>query len=336
MVRVGFIGVGMMGMGQVNAFAQVKNAQIVAASDTSPVSLGKFAEKHPKAKTYSHHSELLKDNNVDAVVVVTPTYFHKDIAIEAMKSGRPVLTEKPMARTVADCHKMNEASAKTKKLLMVAHCRRFDTDWGAWAKIFKSGALGGPVLWRDVAGGAFSLYNPSGWFLDEKLGGGPLIDGAVHNYDFANLLFGKAESVVASSIKLSKHTAVDTACAVVRYESGNQLLMSWSWAIGSGQSLRDVLGPKAAMSFGAGELATPELDTTNYGYYLVADASRQKKKLIKFPRKDMYVVQAKHFIDCVEGKAKCISPGTEAIKAVAVAEAILKAGPLGREVKVKY
>src|SRR5262245_13484759 len=126
MIKLGFIGVGGMGMGQANSFAEAGGCNIVAASDVSEKSRGNFLAKFPHAKAYVTHNELLADKNVDAVVGATPAFHHRDVCIDAMKSGRPVMTEKPTARTVADCHKMIDVSEKTGKLLMVAHCRRYD------------------------------------------------------------------------------------------------------------------------------------------------------------------------------------------------------------------
>lgn len=336
MIKVGFIGVGGMGLGQAGAFSKASGCTVAAASDLSDKSLARFSQQFPKAKTFKSYKDLLADTSIDAVVVSTPTLLHKDVCIDAMKAGRPVLTEKPMGRTVADCHKMNDVSEKTGKLLMVAHCRRFDPDWGCWAKIVKSGVIGGPVVFRNISAGDFTAYSTSTWFLDDKLGGGPLIDGAIHNYDFGVFTFGDPESVVASSIKLKPSvTAIDTGTAVVRYKSGNQVMVSWSWAV-SGQGATDVLGPGGSIAWGPGDLATPDLDTKNYGYYRTSNPRGDKKKLHKFKRSDMYVTQAKHFIDCINGKAKCIIPGSEAIKAVAIAEAILKSGPTGKAMKVAW
>jgi len=337
MVKVGFIGVGGMGMGQARAFSKVKGATVAACADLSDKCRENFLKEFPNAKAHTQYKDLIADASIDAVVIATPTLLHKDVAIDAMKAGKQVLTEKPLGRTVADCKKMIDASEKTKKLLMVAHCRRFDPDWGTWGKIVTSGTIGSPVLWRNCSAGKFSLWSPAKWFLDDKLGGGPLIDGAIHNYDFGNMLFGDPESVISSSIKLDPAvTAVDTGTAVVRYKSGNQLLVSWSWSI-CGAGMHDIIGPKGSIMFGAGDLATPELDQKTYGYYRVADASNVKKKLVKFKRGDMYVNQAKHFIDCITGKTKtCLTPATDSIKAVAIAEAILTAGPKGKEMKVKW
>ena len=302
MINVGFVGVGDMGRAQCKTFESVAGCRVAAGSDVSAKSRKTFEAMFPAAAVYSDHKKLLADTSIDAVVIGAPTLFHKDIAIAAMQSGRPVMTEKPMARTVADCRRMIDVSKKTRQLLMVAHCRRFDPDWLTFAKIFNSGRLGKPVVWRQTAGHEFQL---SPWFLDAKIGGGPMIDGAVHNYDFANYLFGKPGSVQASSIKLRDCTAVDTATAIIRYASGNQLTMSWSWATGM-SSAHDVLGPKGSMAFGAAGVEPPKSDGQRYGYYTVVNRKTGKPSLVKFRRDqaDMYQRQAKHFLDCITGKVK--------------------------------
>jgi predicted dehydrogenase len=333
MLNIGFVGLGGMGMGQVRAFSQVKGVRIAAGADPFPGARDKFKEQFPDAETFPDYKALLKSNNVDALVVVTPTLHHKDVCIAAMKSGRPVLTEKPMARTVADCHKMLDLSEKTKKLLMVAHCRRFDTDWGAWGKLVTAGRIGRPVLFRHVNANLISFGGP--WFMDHKLSGGPLMDGAIHNYDYGNSLFGDPDEVLASEIKLTKKTAIDTGTAVVRYKSGDQIMVCWSWGITS-SSMIDVIGPRGSINWGPGDLPTDKYDREKHGFYTLADEPRKNKKLVAFKRSDMYVTQAKHFVDCVAGKAKCVTPGEEAIKAVAVAETILKAAPKGRSLKVRW
>src|SRR5699024_5800375 len=116
----------------------------------------------------------------------------------------------------AECRRLLEVSKQTGTLLMVAHCRRFDAVWQAWGKYVTQGKLGDSILWRHVMAGV----GPGRWFMDDKLGGGPLMDGAIHNYDFANWMWGDPQRVVASGIKLDPNvTAVDTATAIVEYEN---------------------------------------------------------------------------------------------------------------------
>ena len=335
MINVGFIGLGGMGMGQAKAFAQVKTCKVVAGADLAAPSRERFSTEFPGSKVFEDYKEMLKDSGVDAVVIATPTFYHKDVAIDVLRSGRPVLSEKPVARYVADARKMIAAADKAGKLLMVAHCRRYDTDWGTIAKAVGSGMLGGPVLWRHMVGSNLGLrFAP--WFLDDKLGGGPLIDGAIHDHDFCNLMFGDPETVVGTAVKLHPGcTGVDTGNMITQYKSGHQSVNTWSW-VTHGASAMDIIGPKGSLQFGPGDLATPDLDTTKFGYYRFADPLNKKPKLLKFVKKDMYVTQAKHFIDCLDGKAKCLTPATEAIKGVAVAEAFFKSVKTGKSVKVAW
>jgi myo-inositol 2-dehydrogenase/D-chiro-inositol 1-dehydrogenase len=332
MVRLGFIGLGGMGLYQARAFARVKGCRVSAGADVSGKSRDDFQQGFPGALVYDSHRRMLAEGRIDAVVIAVPTGLHREVAADALKAGIPVLLEKPMARTVADCHRLIDLSGRTGTLLMIAHCRRYDPYWGILAREIGANRLGAPVLWRDVSAG----MGPGRWFMDEKLGGGPLIDGAVHNYDFANLMFGDPESVVSSAIKLDPGvTAVDTGSAVVRYRSGHQLLMSWSWAA-RGCRLHDLVGPKGFLQFGTGNLTPPEEEKGIYSYVCLTNAKNEQRLLKAKREPNMYLIQGKHFLDCVHGRTKCRTPGTEAVKAVAVAEAILKAGPSGKAREVRW
>jgi predicted dehydrogenase len=327
---VGFIGVGGMGLCQAKAFAQVAGCAVSAGADVSDASLTKFAAEFPKATVDEDYRRLLACPGIDAVVIALPTGLHRGAAEAALKAGKPVLLEKPMARTVAECRSLNATARKTRTLLMVAHCRRYDPHWGAWARVVKSGRLGAPILWRHAMAG----IGPGRWFMDDKLGGGPLFDGAVHNYDFANWVFGDPVSVLASSVKMDRRvTAIDTASAIVRYKSGNQLLVSWSWSARGG-NLHDIIGPRGFIQFGTGGIQVPEAEKATHNYCCLTDAKGKQHLISSRRAEEMYLHQARHFLDCIRGKVKCRTPGTEALKAIAVAEAIQKAAPQGKERKV--
>jgi predicted dehydrogenase len=320
MIKVGFIGVGGMGMGQAHAMAKSRRFRVVAGADQSPRSCAAFNADFPRAAVYRDHRELLKDTNVDAVVVAVTPVAQRGIAIDAMKSGRDVLCEKPMARTVADCRRMIDAQEKTGRVLMVAHCRRFDTVWGAFAKLYRDGDLGRQVIWRHcVADGG----PPQRWFWDQKTSGGPVMIAAIHDIDFAVSMFGDPTHVQASSVKLGKTSVIDTVTAVVHHADSSKLMFSWGWGSPTMPKLLDILGPKASLA----------IDRTAHR---LTDRETGRSRKITFRKTDMYITQAKHFADCIEHNAKCISPATEAIKAVAVAQAILKAAPSGRTCSVQW
>ena len=327
MIGIGVIGLGGMGSFHTNILSKVRRCRVVAGTDVSVKARRAFAKQFSHIRIYTGLADLLANPEVNAVIVTTPTLLHKQFAIAALRAGKHVLCEKPMARTVADCRRMIEVAKRARRLLMVAHCRRFDREWGRFAQIIKSGTLGRPIIWRSISGSR----GPGGWFMDDKLSGGPMMDGAVHSYDFANMLFGAATRVTANSIKLNqKVTCIDTATAVVEYPRGDQLLLSWSWANGVSK-MSDIIGPKGGLIFGPGHISIPATDRNKYSYYCLSD-HRGKDRLIRFrsDSTEMYRAQATHFIGCITGKVKrCLSPASEAIKAVAVAEAVLKAAPSG-------
>jgi UDP-N-acetylglucosamine 3-dehydrogenase len=333
MINIGFIGLGGMGRGQVEAFAQMKGCRIHAGADPSEAARGKFAEWHPEAACFADYRPLLNDPQVDAVVIAVPTLLHREVGLAALEAGKAVLMEKPLARTVADARQLIEASNRSGRLLMVAHCRRFDPVWGAWADVVRSGRLGSPLLWRNVMAGR----GPGGWYMDDRVGGGPMLDGAVHNYDFANYLWGDPQKVVGSGIKLDKDvTAVDTATAIVHYGNGCQLMVSWSWGTRGGWSF-EVIGPEGTIQHGTGSLEPTPEEREQHAFYCFTANESGESELIRTPkRSSMYQDQARHFIECVLGEAQCRAPGEEAIKAVAVAEAVLEAARNHGAVDVRW
>ncbi len=321
-----------MGLHQAKSFARVAGCQVAAGADPSPEMQARFVQTFPDAQTYTKPEELLAQPNIDAVVIAVPTGYHQGIASAALAARIPVLLEKPMARTVAECQRVIEDADKSNTLLMVAHCRRFDPYWKSWGEYVTTGKLGSPLLWRDVR----ANFNPGSWYMDDALGGGPLIDGAVHNYDFANWIFGEPESVYTSAIKMDPSvSAIDTGSTIIRYRSGHQLLLSWSWAV-KGTTLHDILGPEGFIQFGPGDFAIPPEEKGHYQYCRFTDRNGQQTLIQSPALPDMYMIQADHFLACVRGEATCESPGTQAIKAVAVAEAVLKAGRTGKIETVQW
>ncbi len=325
-MRVGFIGLGDMGLLQSRSFSQVAHCTVAAGADLSPEMRQRFAENHPDAQRYATPTALLEQSNVDGVVIAVPTGYHQQVASLALAAGIPVLLEKPMARTVAQCLQLIEQAEATNTLLMVGQCRRYDPYWLAWAERVKSGELGMPILWRD----ARARFNARSWFMDHELGGGPLLDGAIHNYDFANMLFGEPESAYTSALKLNPAvSAVDTGSTIIRYRNGSQLLISWSWAA-RGLVLHDIIGPEGFIQFGTGSTTPPTSDNGHYLYCTLTNRAGEESLIrVQGRSHDMYVRQAEHFLACIRGEVDCRTPGTEAIKAVAVAEAVLRSAHEG-------
>jgi len=127
-VRLGFIGCGFMGQYvHLPSFKRLENAEINAICDLRPKLAKAVAERWRIKKVYSSHLDLIEDKEIDAIVEITNKFAHASIAIDALKAGKDVFTEKPMATTSLDALEMVKAAEKHGQKLMVGYMKRYDS-----------------------------------------------------------------------------------------------------------------------------------------------------------------------------------------------------------------
>jgi len=335
MVKLGFIGCGGIANHHASTIiANVKGIKVAAGADIMPDMLKAFKKQHGVKALYADYRQMLKEADIDAVCVATPTGLHCEHVVAAARAGKHVFCEKPIAMKLRDADKMIEACAKAGVKLMIGQVRRYDTDWSVFKKLVQSGAIGRPVLWRQTTAGA----GPGRWFMDAKMGGGPFMDGAVHNWDFGNNIFGKAKEALGSIMRMRKTTALDTGAVIVRYKSGDEMMLSWSWGMVAGCSspgTHDVLGPKGIIKFPDTFPKTefPKgFDHEKFGAYLVDTG--KKKRLVKFRKKNMFAEEWKDFRDAINKNRKPKVTGQIGKEGLKVALAVLKTGKTRKPVKI--
>jgi predicted dehydrogenase len=334
-LRIGFIGCGGIAAHHATQLQQIRTAKTVAGADLNTKGAKAFAKKFGLEETYSDYNEMLAKADIDAVWVCLPTFLHKEATLAAARAGKHVFCEKPMAMHVRDARQMIAACEKAGVLLTVGFVRQYDQDWGTMRKTIAKGTIGRPVVWQSVSGGA----GPAApWFNDAKMGGGPLIDGAVHNYEFAISMFGRGTVAQASSHTFNpKNTGQDTATAIVRFEQGDELVMSWSWGMASGaraESFQQLIGPKGSIQWGAAPDLLPKgFDPATQGAYTVTTAGG-KQKAVVYKKNNMFLEQMKHVVTCFAAGKQPKVTGQHGLDSLAIAESILKSGPVLRAVKV--
>ena len=325
MLNIGFIGCGGIARHHASYLSKLKTARIVAAADVVGESAQRFAADFGAAHAFVDYRDLLNVREVDAVWVCTPTFQHPAPVIAAAKAGKHVFCEKPMALKLADARRMVDACAGGDVRLTIGFVRRFDPQWGKLKQIVQSGALGAPVIWRFAAGGRPA--NP--WFRDEHKGGGPLMDGAVHNYDFALQIFGPVQSVQASSLHFDDTSVgADTASAILNFASGDQHTLIWSWGVAAGVAvagLNDVIGPKGTLQFGMTAAKAPaNFKPQTQGAFTLKTAG--KERVYPYPQKDMFAEQDRHVVGAFSRGEQPLVTGEDGMAALKVASSVLKAG----------
>jgi predicted dehydrogenase len=195
-IRFGIIGCGAIAQRRhLPELANNPNAKIVAVADPVKDRVAEIAKQY-KAKPYLDYKQLLKHPGIDAVVVCTPNIFHAPQTIDALRAGKHVLVEKPMATTREDAKAMIAAAKKAGKFLMIGQNQRLMPPHVKAKQILDTGVLGKPLAFRTTFkhGGPdrWSVDGAKSWFFKKDLAVmGVTGDLGVHKADLLRFLLGQ-------------------------------------------------------------------------------------------------------------------------------------------------
>ena len=213
-IKYGIIGAGAIAQRRHLPEAHANPLSTVAAIADPVPGRAEAIAHHFNAQHYTDHRALLKDPALDAVVVCSPNKLHAPITIQALKAGKHVLCEKPMATTRADARKMIRAAAEHRRHLMVAMNQRFMPAHITAKRLLETGRLGKPLTFHSAfkhAGPeAWSVDGAKSWFFDADAASlGVTGDLAVHKVDLLRFLLGQEFTHVAANIDTLHKKGVD-------------------------------------------------------------------------------------------------------------------------------
>ncbi|MBR5108657.1 MAG: Gfo/Idh/MocA family oxidoreductase [Clostridia bacterium] len=193
--KVGVIGCGAISGNHIHGIHQAENARLAAVCDIDETKLQKAAAEQ-QAAGYSDYHDLLARQDIDTVHICVPHYLHAQISIDALKSGKHVLCEKPMGMTLADAQAMKRAADESGKTLTVCFQNRYNGASLRMKELIDGGSLG-----RVIGGSAFvcwdrdeAYYASCPWRGSWKTeGGSVLINQAIHTLDLMRWLAGGFE-----------------------------------------------------------------------------------------------------------------------------------------------
>ena len=186
-LKVGIIGFGRIGAEHARWLASACNAGAVAAADLTPARRA-LAEQRG-LRTYADHLSLLKDDEVQAVLVSTPTAMHHDHAADAIAAGKHVMIEKPMALHLPESQEIFAKARAANRVISVFHNRRWDPDYLILRHAIESEVFGRIInvesridQWASCVGPAAREWRPN-WRNEAAYGGGGLYDWGSHLVD---------------------------------------------------------------------------------------------------------------------------------------------------------
>lgn len=198
-IKAGIVGFGNGGrLFNATIMESVEGFKISAIMTSNTLNIAAAKDQFPNAAITNKYSEILKDSNIDLVVITTPNHFHKDLAKKALNAGKHVVVEKPFTVSVDEADELIELASKNNLLITVNHNRRWDSDFLTVKKFIESKKLGQIVEFESH----FDRFRPAvaqGWKEQKDIPGhGILYDLGSHLIDQALTLFGTPKEVFAN------------------------------------------------------------------------------------------------------------------------------------------
>lgn len=348
-LKVAVIGVGNISQCHIHAYLQNENVELYALCDIDEKILKAAGERYGITRLYTDEAAMLNElPEIDAVSVCTWNSAHAPCSIMALRAGKHVLCEKPMALNAEEAEQMRAAAEESGKKLMIGFVRRFGNDT--------------EILQDFIAGGTFGeIYyakatylrrngNPGGWFGDKKRsGGGPLIDLGVHVIDLTRYLMGDPKPVAVygatfkklgnrrglkehvnySSVSRSENDICDVedfATAMVRYDNGAVLSVEASFCL----NLKEDVGKIELFGTAGGAKLDPQLEiyTDSCGY--LTNVSLNRSTALDF--NGLFEREINYFIDAIEQDKDVSSIAQDGVTIMKILDAIYRSAETGREV----
>ncbi len=307
---------------------KMPEVQLVALCDRDKARVRLVGEKYNIPKLYSNLDEMLAKEECEAVLVCTSTDAHSAVTLAALKAGKDVLVEKPVARTYAEAEAMAMAAKEHKRKLMVGMNHRFRPDTMI-LKSFIDGKELGKVYYTRVGWLRKRSFDSSWITQKEKSGGGVFIDQGIMMLDMALWMMGYPEvaRVTASHYHHRTKNVEDTSIVALTLKNGAtvNIEVSWSMYLDEDYSYCYVHG-----SEGSASLQPLRIYKELHGNLVNLAPAKPEATQSLFKRS--YENELRHFFGAVRNIHPTISTGDEAVQRMKVVEAVYKSAKRGREV----
>jgi predicted dehydrogenase len=326
-MKLAVLGLGFMGSTHVKALQNIQGVELASVCSYDEIALsGDFRHiqgnlggpgelmDFSRVRKYREIEQALADPDIDAVDLCLPTDLHAAAAIEALRAGKHVLVEKPMALDGVAADRMIAEAERSGKILMTAQVLRFLPPYIALRQAISQGQLGlvrSAVFRRRCAAPAWG-----GWLKRPELSGGGVFDLLIHDVDMALHLFGKPERVAATGYE-DNSRGIDILHAQFVYSNGGVVLVDGGWH-----------HPKAypfAMEFTVvADGGTIDFSSSGRAPTLFREDGGEERLALK--DQDGYAAEVEYFVQCcLTGQQPEICPARESADAVKLARLMLEA-----------
>ncbi|HEV8229664.1 MAG TPA: Gfo/Idh/MocA family oxidoreductase [Candidatus Limnocylindria bacterium] len=225
-LRIGILGTGFAGAMHARSARGLSDVSVVAIAAATREEAAPLAAECG-ARIEDSAASLCAADDVDLVVVATPTYLHSEHAVAAARAGKHVFCEKPIARELSEAKEMIAACEEAGVRLAVGHVVRFFPEYRRAKELLDDGTLGRPAM-VTLTRGNFSVGSARAWYLDPRKSGGVVLDLMLHDLDTLRWWFGEPSRVYGRWLRASE--GLEYALATIRYDDRPIVHVEASWA----------------------------------------------------------------------------------------------------------
>jgi UDP-N-acetylglucosamine 3-dehydrogenase len=308
------------------AYSHIKGTKVVAYSDPRIDVCKALAAKY-HAKCVANPDDIISNPEIDLIDICTPTPFHKEYTLKAIKAGKHVFCEKPIARTIAEADEMVKAIKAAKVKFVVGQVLHFFPEFVTMKHLIDQGKIGKPGVIRTSRIGGFPKAS-NDWYANYPMSGGVILDLIIHDFDWLNWVFGEPKRVFAHGLVNSGYDHLDYALVVIRYKSGVIAHVEGSWAQPGGFSVKvEATGTKGQLDFIMGDAMPVNIQMRKTDKSAVGVAVPESPL-----SEDPYTSEIRHFVDCILNDKQPAVTIDKAVSALKVSLAALESIKTGKPI----
>lgn len=321
MIRIGVIGYGYWGPNLVRNFAETPGAQVVAVADARAERLQRLGRTYPSIRTSTNPEDLFAADDIDAIAVATPVSTHHPLGMAALRAGKHLLMEKPLASTAADARELVEEARRRHLVLLVDHTFAYTGAVRKIRELVESGALG-QIHYYDSTRVNLGLFQH-----DVSV----LWDLAVHDLSIMSFVLG-AHPVAVSAVGKAHISGQPENIAYLTLFYDDNLIahINVNW-LAPVKIRRTIVGGSAKMVVYDDLEPSEKVKVYDSGLTLTDDPKQIYQLLIGYRTGDIWSpkidggealqTEARHFVECIENGAKPLTGGESGLEVVRILEA---------------
>ena len=313
-LSVGVIGVGFWGKNHVRVFSELPETELIAICDANLERAKQIGNQYG-IKAYGDSEKLLKRKDIEAVSVCTWTTTHAAEAMKALKAGKHILVEKPLASTIREAKKIVDLANQNNRHLSVGFIERFNPVIQRAKNMLKKREIGELV--------SATAKRVSQW--PERIGDvGVVKDYAIHEIDIMRKIFEEDPTTVYAKVGNLRHTKFeDYAQIMLSFQHGKTAFIETNWLTPDKIRNLTLTGSEAIMSL---DYLTQEITVE----------TSEKTLKPRFEWKEPLKLELQHFANSILTDEELEVTGVDGLKALVIAEAAIESSETDRAIRLKF